>query len=257
MTIQTDRLREIANPVYVPCVGQDEAIAIATELLACREERESQRFLLSGMRALLVRCGRAVGGVMVDDVSTDFLGYVPAEVERVVARLHEERDAARAEAEKLRSRLRETNQTIVECIGASGPDTSEDAAKRAVDEIEKLRGILDDTESESGLAALQVDEAVEEYPTLPDFVKHIVEERVAYGEEADALSREVESLRAELAAVKRQRDELVKACSAKDDLLACYRIGKRPSEALFKRLDKAKEVLDNIAAEQPKPEVQP
>jgi len=68
------------------------------------------------------------------------------------------------------------------------------------------------------------------------------------------LREECDRLRAELAAVKRQRDELVKACSAKDDLLACYRLGKRPSETLFKRLDKAKKVLDDLAAEQPKPQ---
>jgi len=175
VTIPTDRLRELANGATIYGHERNE---IAAELLACREERESQRFILSGLRALLVRCGRAVGVKMADEVSTDFLGYVPAEVERVVARLHEERDAARAEAEQARR---------------------------------------DGQEQTAGL-----------------------HEKLA-------------EVRAELAAVKRQRDELVKACSAKDDLLACYRLGKRPSEALFKRLDKAKRVLDALAAEQPKP----
>lgn len=42
------------------------------------------------LRACLVRCGRAVGGKMADDVSLEFLGYVPAEVERVVKRLRAE-----------------------------------------------------------------------------------------------------------------------------------------------------------------------
>jgi len=140
VTIPTDRLREIANPVYVPCVGQDEAIAIATELLACREElaAERERFNL-----LSQRCDAA----------------------------ERERDAYRK-------------------------------AKQENDERFML---------------------------------------------------ERDAARAELATVKRQRDELVKACSAKDDLLACYRLGKRPSEALFKRLDKAKQVLEALAAEQPKP----
>ncbi len=40
-----------------------------------------------------------------------------------------------------------------------------------------------------------------------------------------------------------ERDALLAACGAKDDLLACYRLGKRPSEALFKRLDKANEAI--------------
>jgi hypothetical protein len=37
---------------------------------------------------------------------------------------------------------------------------------------------------------------------------------------------------------------LLAACEAKDSLLACYRLGKRPSEALFKKLDKAKETIE-------------
>ena len=37
---------------------------------------------------------------------------------------------------------------------------------------------------------------------------------------------------------------LLAACEAKDSLLACYRLGKRPSEALFKKLDKAKEAIE-------------
>jgi len=67
------------------------------------------------------------------------------------------------------------------------------------------------------------------------------------------LRNQRDAARAENERMAKQRDELVKACTAKDDLLACYRIGKRPSETLFKRLDKAKKVLDAIAAEQPKP----
>mgnify|MGYP003533776137 FL=1 len=40
-----------------------------------------------------------------------------------------------------------------------------------------------------------------------------------------------------------ERDALLAACGAKDDLLACYRLGKRPSAAVFKRLDKASEAI--------------
>ena len=62
MSIPTDRLREIANPVYVPCVGQDEAIAIATELLACREERDAARAEAEKLRDQRDRLLRAVRG---------------------------------------------------------------------------------------------------------------------------------------------------------------------------------------------------
>jgi hypothetical protein len=47
-----------------------------------------------------------------------------------------------------------------------------------------------------------------------------------------------------------ERDALLAACGAKDDLLACYRLGKRPSEALFKRLNKANEAI-RLAKETP------
>jgi seryl-tRNA synthetase len=55
------------------------------------------------------------------------------------AELRAERDAARAEVERLKGRLRSTNQILVECICASGPDAAEDAAQRAVAEIDRLR----------------------------------------------------------------------------------------------------------------------
>jgi len=69
----------------------------------------------------------------------------------------------------------------------------------------------------------------------------------------ERLAKERDAARAENERLAKQRDELVKACTAKDDLLVCYRIGKQPSDTLFKRLDRAKKVLDAIAAEQPKP----
>lgn len=71
--------------------------------------------------------------------------------------------------------------------------------------------------------------------------------------ETEHLRHQLNEAVAQLAAANAQRDELVKACTAKDDLLVCYRIGKQPSDTLFKRLDRAKKVLDAIAAEQPKP----
>ena len=37
--------------------------------------------------------------------------------------------------------------------------------------------------------------------------------------------------------------QLVEAIAAKDELLICYRIGQRPSEKLFGKLDKAEQAL--------------
>jgi hypothetical protein len=34
------------------------------------------------------------------------------------------------------------------------------------------------------------------------------------------------------------------ALNAKEELLACYRVGKRPSEALWKRLEKARQAVE-------------
>lgn len=42
----------------------------------------------------------------------------------------------------------------------------------------------------------------------------------------------------QLAAALAENKLLRELVKAKDDLLVCYRIGKRPSESLFKRLDK-------------------
>jgi len=39
---------------------------------------------------------------------------------------------------------------------------------------------------------------------------------------------------------------LLEAVDAKEDLLACYRVGKRPSDALWKRLEKANADIENF-----------
>jgi hypothetical protein len=43
--------------------------------------------------------------------------------------------------------------------------------------------------------------------------------------------------------------KLIKYLIAQRDLTACYRIGKRPSEALLKRLDGTQEFLNELAKE--------
>ena len=117
MTIPTDRLREIANPVYVPCVGQDEAIAIATELLACREElaAERERFNL-----LSQRC---------DAAERERDAYRKAKQEND-ERFMLERDAARAEAEK----LRDQRDRLLRAVRGAGCSST---MARLADEIEE------------------------------------------------------------------------------------------------------------------------
>lgn len=60
-----------------------------------------------------------------------------------------------------------------------------------------------------------------------------------------------ESVYADLAqdfhALKTHADQLAQGMKAKMDLLVCYRTGKSPSEALFKRLEKADEALAEYA----------
>lgn len=52
----------------------------------------------------------------------------------------------------------------------------------------------------------------------------------------EALGKEVDKL-------KKLLSNTVKAVEAKDDLLVCYRLGRRPSEALFKRLERADKAM--------------
>ena len=82
---------------------------------------------------------------------------------------------------------------------------------------------------------------------LLDDYDHDAESAVDHLKVLDAL---LEAAPALLRAVE-ERDALLAACDAKDDLLACYRLGKRPSEALFKRLYKANEAIR--LAKEPKP----
>ena len=46
-----------------------------------------------------------------------------------------------------------------------------------------------------------------------------------------------------LVTAKHYIEELVEALKAKNELLICYRVGRQPSEALFRRLERAKGVL--------------
>lgn len=74
-----------------------------------------------------------------------------------------------------------------------------------------------------------------------------VEERDALVAEADRLravnDHTIHQLQSIAATAIAERDALLAACDAKNALLACYRIGKSPSDALQKRLDKANEAI--------------
>lgn len=57
-------------------------------------------------------------------------------------------------------------------------------------------------------------------------------------------SREIADLRAELAAERAKRERMLDAAQSYQELAMCYRIGRAPSERLFKRLDDAHAALD-------------
>ena len=220
MSIPTDELRRFAagDPKTLPAYTVQ---AVCTELLACREELAMAIDARDGAE----RASRR----QFNDIRA----------------LTRERDAARAEAEKLRTEL---DEAVNAELAHKAKWESICSASRENGTCACSYDSIDDVcmAHSPKLAAAMADLAA-----ARSEAEH---ERRAGQEMTAGLHEKLAEVRAELAAVKRQRDELVKACSAKDDLLACYRIGKRPSEALFKRLDKAKEVLDNIAAEQPKPQ---
>jgi hypothetical protein len=75
------------------------------------------------------------------------LDQVCAEIKRLseaAARLRRERDEAiylRAENTHLRVGRRSAAQSLIEVIGAHGPESIEETAERAVKEIKRLRGI--------------------------------------------------------------------------------------------------------------------
>ncbi len=54
---------------------------------------------------------------------------------------------------------------------------------------------------------------------------------------------EIKALRAALETVTKNEGKALAAARAYQDLATCYRLGKRPTEALHKRLDRAAETL--------------
>jgi len=52
----------------------------------------------------------------------------------------------------------------------------------------------------------------------------------------------------EIAALKAQRDELLAAAKAYQELSVCYRLNKRPTEKLFDRLETANFAIANVEA---------
>jgi len=88
----------------------------------------------------------------VNEIETDYdrievkICATEAEVERLrelVAKKGKLHSGALAEVERLRARCRTAAQTIIECIGADGPENFEMAAVRVVAVVERLKEKLD------------------------------------------------------------------------------------------------------------------
>lgn len=69
-----------------------------------------------------------------------------------IARLTKERDTGEQEIISLRARLRSTAQTLIAAVGVSGPCDAEDAAVRAVAEINRLHSRVDELKSQAQLS---------------------------------------------------------------------------------------------------------
>jgi len=67
--------------------------------------------------------------------------------------------ASENEADRLRERLREVAQILIAEVGAEGPTDAEDAARKAVARMERLRELADEKAHEAGLYARRMDEA--------------------------------------------------------------------------------------------------
>lgn len=110
------------------------------------------------------------------------------------------------------------------------------AAEAALETISVLYG-SDDELAQQLRAALAEPDAVQENidQIVQSFNKTVCEER-------DELKRENRRLNAAV-------QEAAEACRAYSDLATCYRIGKHPTEELWKRLDKARDWLSRHARE--------
>jgi len=68
-------------------------------------------------------------------------------------------ESLRAERNALRERLREVAQILIAEVGAEGPMDAEDAARKAVARMERLRELADEKAHEAGLYARRMGEA--------------------------------------------------------------------------------------------------
>lgn len=90
------------------------------------------------------------------------------------------------EVDRLRARLRSTAQILIEAVGADGPMDAEDAARKAVERINALRGLLGEAYRELSTieAATLIPGGKDEIDGLLDLVQRIKKEIVSAEEAA-------------------------------------------------------------------------
>lgn len=83
-------------------------------------------------------------------------------------------ESLRAERNILRERLREVAQVLVAEIGADGPMDAEDAARKAVGRMERLRELADEKAHEAGLHARRMEEAQRERDEARNIIRNLM-----------------------------------------------------------------------------------
>jgi hypothetical protein len=115
-------------------------------------------------------------------------------------------------------------------------------------DLAATRADVDLQSCDAGRAHLEADAAKTEARRLQAQLADCEADRRTMAEALQLSAARAERMRAELAEAQADAASLLDAIEAKEQLLACYRLGKQPSERLWKRLEKANRAMHFVAA---------
>lgn len=123
-------------------------------------------------------------------------------------------------------------------------------------ELDKVRGERDEYNNERKnaidycISLLTSELTVFDGMTALQYLKHEniepIELKSVFKRMYDYHDCATDTLKSQLTRIKAERDLYKETIELKEQLLACYRVGKRPSEALFKKLDKNKATYEAL-----------